>query len=117
MYLFIHLCLLFNFYLNFLYYFYIDLSPMSLFQLSCFNSELCHLIPRLTLPLQAYGGCETHAKCESAHLKPAFGFSILHYCRNMKVQHGDLCKRGPAPSIDKKSSFESNEKTKTLIFR
>ena len=58
------------------------------------------------LPFQAcrrtYDG---HEKCESPSLEPVFGLSVLGYCRNMAMQHGGFCLRGPAPYVDIKGSF------------
>ena len=44
------------------------------------------------------------------YLEPVVGLSILGSCRNVVVQHGSLWGRGPAPSVDKNSSFQGNEK-------
>ena len=61
------------------------------------------------LPFQVrrrtYGGHETHEKCERPSLEPVFGSSILGYCRNIVVQYGRLCGRGPTPYVDMKGSF------------
>ena len=60
--------------------------------------------PPLILPFQAcrrtYGSSKTHKKGERPSLEPVFGLSVLGYCRNMAVQHGGLCRRGPAPYVD-----------------
>ena len=48
------------------------------------------------------GGSE---KCERPFLEPVFGLSILGYSRNMAVQHGVLCGRGPAPYVDTQGSL------------
>ncbi len=46
-----------------------------------------------------------------------FGLSTLNYCRNMAVQHGGLCGRGPTPSIDIQELFSGKENTMILILR
>ena len=40
-------------------------------------------------------GHKTNEKHVRFSLEPVFSLSVLSYCRNMVVQHGSLCDRGP----------------------
>ena len=53
-------------------------------------------------------------------LEPVFGLSLQGYCRNMTMQHGGLCGRGPTPSVYMiyiiNWSVQGNENPTVLIY-
>lgn len=52
-------------------------------------------------------------KCKKPYVEPVFSLSVLVYCKNMAVQHGGPCVRGPTPSVDIKGLLYNKN---TVIF-
>ena len=53
---------------------------------------------------QPHWRLKTQEKCQQLSIELVFGLSILGYCRNMGVRHGEH-RLGPASSVEIKGSF------------